>query len=402
MTSLADFIRFLAIALLTLGCAMVLVGRAKAEWWESSKEFKEWELVDHLRDPDAMGRAHAAAMLADRWSGPDYVKLLKEDWQAGMEALAGGWPAKNDAPLATYLLTVERKAEMEREDAAYALSANLSGDRIALYSGPIRDIALRQWCGAWCLRIPRCVALPGPLWYAANAKRRWLRDYFYANGEWTKAWGWSEYSGYTWRVDEYRQCLALFAGDQDHVDQKFIDKNDFLLAVQSACKDGKNPCDVDMSTRPDLSFQLPSRAFYDDFGGLTRAELVCVVMDRPEWLPAVWKRLEKVTTVYRRLVFDPALKVPVVKETVETMDLRTPFLMMLHDMQMGKPADAMARWAEYKRDKWDFDSLNKDALLHHPWAKKCVTDKAWPALWEKEDLPMDWSKFDDTFEGAKR
>lgn len=85
-----------------LACALLFVGAhcISAEWYEESDapDLKDSRLVEHLRDPDSAGRMWAAYYLNQRWDGPKYVQLLKDDWRAGVEALYY-WPKKNDTSL---------------------------------------------------------------------------------------------------------------------------------------------------------------------------------------------------------------------------------------------------------------------------------------------------------------
>lgn len=400
---------FLAAAGLVLVVAFLFILAAsraalaqEVGWWETDDDIKDWELVDHLRDPDALGRTHAAAMLSQRWTGPQYVKLLKDDWQAGMESLNGYWPAKDGEPLAVYLLSVDRPKEHERLAAAGALASNIDGDRIAMYKGPIRDEALRLWCEEWMANCTQVLADPTPIWYAGAKSRSWLRAFIYADGDWTEGWRSS------WRLREFRLSVACFAGDA--VDDKDIERSEFIAALHSACTTGKNPCDKPLDDSAVAESRLVSIVEYDGFGGVTYAELVCLICDRPDWMAKTHERLKAAKRTYTLPIVKPDGSQAFGKQVIAE-DCRTDYVVALTAIKDGKLDDAMTMFGglfrrEWKHWEWSwaagaggffgpnrsefYDYADIRYLPRHPWAQNAVQSSEFRKKFDEEWMALEW------------
>lgn len=363
-------------------------------WYErpDAPDLKDDRLVEHLSGPTALGRSYAGLYLNARWDGAKYVELLKSDWQAGVVAL-DYWPKTNPDPLLRYLLTVERPKSNEREDAACLIAEHCDGDKIYTYSGAIRDRALDLWAAEWCQTLPNNIADPSRIWFAGTKSRHWLRDYLYKDGPWTAKWGNFAW-GTPWRLTEFRQVLALYAGDSDMIDAVQVAKTGWLPLLRESLESGKCAADLEMddSAPKGVIDRLTSITNYEYFGALRYAELLCVVCDRPDWLLKVRSRLQTAkVTVVEWIVDEKGPKLP--KEVQVVRDISTPLVHVLALASLGKYDEFFTNFDDYLRQKWgDYqtDTVPNSVWLTHPWMQNAIRDKKFQARWTEMAIPLDW------------
>jgi hypothetical protein len=382
-----------------IACALLLFGWAHCvcadfddeTWYErpDAPDLKDSRLIEHLRDAHAVGRAWAGYYLNQRWTGPKYVELLKADWQAGVIAL-DYWPKMDAETLTRYLLTVARPSSLEREDAAAILATHVHGDQIYTYSGPIRDRALDSWALNWYSGLSNNLADPAQLWYLGAKSRFWLREKVYKDDSLLPQFG-STWRGVPWRLREFRQVLALFSGDFDHFDVQEAAKTGWLPLLKDALSTGNCPVDVEMDdSKPEGVYdRLTSPTYFDDFGNLRYAELLCLVCDRPDWVLKARTRLQKTKIVVTEWI--PNQAIPKLINTEQ--DLSSPLVYTLALAALGKYDDFFVEFDNYLRQKWaDYKTTGVPTAvwLTHPWMKKAVRDKGFQEKWESLTIPLDW------------
>lgn len=372
-------------------------------WWtRETASLKDWQLVEKLKDPTSEGRYWAAFLLSQRWKQKDYLKLLREDWDAGSEAL-GFWPDESDELLA-YLLSAVPSDGAKFKDAATLASANVPIDKLeGAPESPCRTEALKLWATEWVKRVPPGLVWTDELYFMANSKRGWLRDVFYGDAsEWASAWGsvWGA-NDIPWRLVEYRQVLALLSGEEHRLDKPHLERNEFLRAVRDAITTGNNTADVPMSRgiddTPGVYDRLSSGTHYRVKGcseqtiHMTYAELVCIVMDRPDWVRPVQERLR--TAKVREAILDFGWGGIKVVET--TKDLSSPLIGCMAKAGLRQVDQCLDDLARYYRREWpgfQTSMFSDNILLEHPWFNRVNKNPVFQERFSAMSKPLPWPK----------
>lgn len=393
---------------LALLCSLILAAPVSATpdpWWtRETASLKDWQLVEKLRDPTAEGRYWAAFLLSQRWKQKDYLKLLKEDWDAGSEAL-GFWPDESDELLA-YILNVDAGGKADKlKDAAALASANVPIDKLERApDSPCRTEALRMWATEWVKKVPPGLVWTDELYFMANARRGWLRDVFYGDcSGWAHQWG-SVWGGkdVPWRLLEYRQVLALLTGEEHRLNKEHLERNEFLKAVRDAIKTGNNTADIPMSRGIDDAVgvydRLASGTNYAVKGALdqtiylTYAELLCIVMDRPDWVRPVQERLKE--AVVKEAVVDFAWGGGV--KVVQTKkDLSSPLVACMAKAGLRNIDQCLADLERYYRREWpgfQTQMFSDAILLEHPWFNRVNRNPVFQERFSAISKPLPWPK----------
>lgn len=391
---------------LALLCSLILaapVSAAPDPWWtRETASLKDWQLVERLRDPTAEGRYWAAFLLSQRWKQKDYLKLLKEDWDAGSEAL-GFWPDESDELLA-YLLAAVPSDGARFKDAATLASADVPIDRLeGAPESPCRTEALKLWATEWVKRVPPGLVWTDELYFMADSKRGWLRDVFYGDcSGWAHQWGsvWGA-NDIPWRLVEYRQVLALLSGEEHRLDKPHLERNEFLRAVRDAIATGNNTADVPMSRgiddTPGVYDRLSSGTHYRVKGcseqtiHMTYAELVCIVMDRPDWVRPVQERLR--TARVREAILDFGWGG--IKAVETTRDLSSPLIGCMAKAGLRQVDQCLDDLARYYRREWpgfQTSMFSDNILLEHPWFNRVNKNPVFQERFSAMSKPLPWPK----------
>lgn len=197
-----------------------------------------------------------------------------------------------------------------------------------------------------------------------------------------------------WRLKEYRHVVAILCGDTAQVDQSHVNTNHFLQVLQACVKSGKNEADVPMvAGEPEnMTDRLTSHISISGLGSITYAELLAVVMNRSDWMPAIHARLAKVERSIQFPIFDKNGKIERIATRVTHEDRRSPLIAMLADLGDQRFDAAKTSLGKYWRREWaGFSDTNFSGRLwfRHPWAAKGVLDKEFSTWYGGENKPFD-------------
>lgn len=290
---------------------------------------------------------------------------------------------------------MERPTSTEQDEAAHLIAEHTDGDRIHSYSGVIRDKALDLWCYNKMMTVPRHCADPSFIWFAATKSRRWLREYCYKDAPWCERWG-SFAFGTPWVLTEFRLVLAIFAGDEDHIDANKVAKTGWLPVLMESIRTGKCAADVPLNDKEpeNVADRLVSSVGYSDFVDLRYAELLCIVCDRPDWMPLVRKRLQVANVTVVDWIPDASGK-SMPKERFEARDISTPVVYALALAAMGKYDDFFAHYDGYVRKEWagyEDNTVPQEVWTTHSWMQNAIRDKKFQERWEEVAVPLEWPK----------
>jgi REP element-mobilizing transposase RayT len=114
-------------------------------------------------------------------------------------------------------------------------------------------------------------------------------------------------------------------------------------------------------------------------------------MNRPEWMPAIDKRLRSVKRITQNPVFDKEGKNFRIVETVTHQDHRSALVSFMAEVAVKDFVLAKASLNKYWRREWSgfSDTVWQDALWYrHPWLATGVLDKGFAAWYGEENKPF--------------
>jgi len=369
-----------AIALLCSGGSVDEQNPDTADW----PSFSDEKVLEYLDNPFAGVRLYAGQEILRRWDEKKIIALCEKDWKRGCEVLySGSWP-KDGALLEAFLLGRTRPDRVG--DAAVLLAGRCVPDAPG-YDGLVGNQVRDLWFLDWAIRIPRSVFFTGVIDFLC--RHTWARERLYRNDDWVTAWGayYNEASGLwwqPWRLKELRHVVAILCEDTAQIDEGHVNTNHFLSVLRDCVKTGKNCADVPMvAAEPRLLTDLlTTRLTVPGAGSVSYAEMVAVVMGRPDWIPAIHKRLMAV----RRVVQKPGFP-----DAVAFEDYRSPLLELMADVAEKRWDSAKKLFRAYQRREWDGYTQNtwsEDLWLRHPWLSGALLDKDFVAWYAENSKPF--------------
>lgn len=367
-------------------------------------DWSDEKVLEYVQHPEAEIRTAAGREMLRRWNQEKLLAYLKKSWRWGLEILWCGssWRTEScDGVLETYLLAGGQGVDREA-DATLLLAR---GGRVPdgkPYETPVGNRVRDTWFAEWITRIPMFVFFRGTIDFIC--KRSWCRERLYRNdGAWIGAWGvYKRLDGtmyIPWQLAEYRQTVQILCGEP--TDEERLRTNGFLTALRAGVQTGKNPCDVEMfSQSSTMSDLLPSTMNISGIGNVAYAELVAIVLDRPDWMPAITKRLQQ--TVRRISVpkLSPDGKSTIFVDFVTHYDASSPMMSWLASAGSLDMEPAKAGLRAYWRKEWkgynDY-TWQRDLWLRHPWLTKIALDKEFLAWYSSEGAIMPDGKPDVAF-----
>lgn len=361
--------------------------------WQS---FSDEKVLEYLDNPFSNVRLYAGQEILRRWDEKKIIALCEKNWKRGAEVLnSGSWPGGGDK-IVRYLLAdgTVHSARDDGSDAANILALHGAvplGDDYNTHVGRLcRDL----WFSEWITRVPQYIFFTGVVDFLC--RNTWARERFYRDDDWVSVWGaYRRDDGtwyYPWRLVEYRHVVAILCGDGAHIDQSHINTNHFLQVLQKCVETGKNCADVPMvaGEPANMSDRLTSSISISGVGTITYAELVAVVMNRADWVPAIEARLAVSERVVLAPKFRNGLPDGVVK-TITRYDDRSPLISMMSDVGDHRWDAAKAGLRAYWRREWRgyTDTTFRDDLwLRHPWLSRGVLDKQFSVWYGGETKPF--------------
>jgi len=357
-------------------------------------DWSDEKVLEYVEHPEAQVRLYASCELLRRWDKkPEKIlALLKKDWEAGVEVLScGGWqPAPPHRDVEDYLLQETGRDAAQVSEAVHLLSrAGTQPPDARHYTGRVGELVRDEWFKGWITHIPRTVFFTGPI--DLMLTRPWVRQRFYADGEWCRAWGSyvnSDKAWYhNWQLREYRQVVQLLTGEP--TDEERLRTNQFLLYLRAAILSGKNPCDVEMfSQHREQTDLLPTTITVEGTGGrVAYAYLVAIVMRRPDWVPAIHARLKACVRITQVPVLDPVtgrcLRFEDKRTTHDNSSDLVAWMARVAERDMpavkaGLGAYWRREWPEYKDMSWPSSLWRR-----HPWMQAIRLDKEFRAWYEE-------------------
>ena len=377
-------------ALLFLGGGSVDEQYPDAADWAS---FSDEKVLEYLDNPYSGVRLYAGQEILRRWDEKKIVAECEISWRRGVEILSSGtWPG-GGLVLENYLLRGERTQD-QREEAAILL-ARRGCPSSAAYTSPVGGLVRDIWFQEWITRIPQYTFFLGPVDFLC--RNRWARERLYRDDPWIDAWGsWRQADGawrHSWRLREYRAVVALLCGDP--VDEAQINAAQFLQVLRACVASGANEVakgPITSEVPPGVSDALTSSVSIPGLGSITYAELVAVVMNRPDWIPAIHERLKVAERVWLEPIFDPVTGKPVgTKRKVIKEDRRSPMLGFMAAVADKRWDDAKTGLKGYWRKEWPGynDTVWDQALWYrHPWLAVGVLDKPFATWYGVENKPF--------------
>lgn len=353
-------------------------------------DWSDEKVLEYVQHPEAQVREAACREILRRWNQEKLIAYLKKpgNWRWGVEILyAGAWP-DGGGDVADYMLTGDGFTDSQCEDAIALVAARggvPDGDR---YAGRIGTRVRDLWFDDWMRRIPRSVFFTGTIDFIC--KRSWCRERLYKDGAggWCRVWGaytLSDGSWYRpWQLKEYRQVVQILCGEP--TDEERLRTNEFLLYLKKAVATGQNPCDVEMRSQSQtFADLLPSTITISGVGQIAYAELVAVVMNRPDWMPAITKRLQATVRKVSQPKPSPDGKSVVFVDIVTHYDASSPMISWLakagsHDIEGVKAG----LWEYWRRDWRGYREYawHEDLWRRHPWLTKIRLDEGFAAWYE--------------------
>lgn len=362
--------------------------------WQS---FSDEKVLEYLDNPFSNVRLYAGQEILRRWDEKKIIALCEKNWRRGEEVLASGeWPG-GGRDLEVYLLlprAAGRDGEAQEASNAAVLARRGRVPMGAAFDGRVGGLVRDEWFTAWIARVPPYVFFVGVVDFLCQ--NSWARDRFYRDDGWVSSWGSYRRDDGTWwhpwRLVEYRHVVAILCGDMAHVDQSHVNTNQFLQVLQKCVESGKNHADVPMTAGEPASLtdRLTSTMSISGVGAITYAELVAVVMNRADWIPAIHKRLEKTEQIMLRPKFKDNVLVEVEK-IVTHYDARSPLVAMMSDVGDRRWDAAKAGLKAYWRREWRgySDTGFSDALWRrHPWLARGFLDKQFSAWYADANKPF--------------
>lgn len=361
--------------------------------WQS---FSDEKVLECLDNPVSTVRLYAGQEILRRWDEKKIIAHLKKQgcWRQGLEILyAGAWPGGGSA-IEDYLLKGDGFTDSQCEDTVALLSprGTPDGDR---YAGRIGTRVRDEWFSEWIARVPQYIFFSGTLNFICA--RRWMRERLYVDGAWITSWGATRLLDgkqwwYPWRLVEYRAVVAILCGEP--TDEAHVAKNKFLSTLRACVTSGRNEVAASVITSdlpPEMSDALTTSISVSGVGPTTYAELVAVVMDRPDWMPAIHDRLKVAERVWQEPILDPKGKIVGTQRRIIVEDRRSPLMAFAAALANKRWDDAKAslkgywrkEWAGYAETVW-----SDDLWTRHPWFATGFLDKDFAAWYGVENKPF--------------
>lgn len=358
-------------------------------------DWSDEKVLEYLDDKDYETRGKAGQEILRRWTQAQLVGLLKKDWRKGCEVLgSGGWP--RGGVLEDYMLDGGRAFAIGEDESYVSILAD--GGRVPdgpRFDGRIGGRVRDSWFDAWINRIPRSVFFTGTIDFICA--RSWCRERLYkVDATWCVSWGAARTSRgelYTpWHLYEYRSVVQIICGDPVDDPERYA-KNQFLQYLTVAIRTGRNPCDIELKAQADGFVDLlPTTVGVLGIGPVSYAEMIAVVANKPEWLPAIEARLSKVVFVSQRPVMDGPRVVRVV-EKITHEDRRSALISMLGDLGCQRFDAAKESLRLYWKKEWPRYTdagFSRDLWHRHPWCIAAMLDKTFGPWYISEDrAPME-------------
>lgn len=238
------------------------------------------DLIDKLSAPLWLDRYEAAVELSAILTENEYIRIYEDDTSAFWELSAAGIPT--GGKLESILLS--------SESPALAADVLLKAGRISLMdSRPyeyhrVVDEMRNQWFGEWQHRISLDPANGEMIRYIS--KKPWLKQFFFDKKKWNirpDLMPWSR-----WRT----VCSIILALDPSIA----LDDDDGMwLKTLRACMVSDKNLMASMEFNGGVGYAdgLAERLWSGEFCYTTHAELICIVLDRPQWLIDIAPKLRK-------------------------------------------------------------------------------------------------------------
>lgn len=314
------------------------------------------ELVDRLGSPFWFERDEAAHELAKIITESEAIRLYDSDPERFWVLSSAGIP--EGARLESRLMS---SAEPGR-----AADALFTSDRVHLLEGgnePVRNAYRDLWFESWIADGHFDIADGKLIRHICD--RPWLRSRFLASPLWTR-------STVTHTVREIRRIIRVMTGEGDAA------SGSRWLDMLHRCKaTGVNHMEnAEMTCGAGEWDGLAEQHYSQMFGRVAYAEIICLVLDKPDWVPAVQERLARATRAW----ISWAMERP--ERKLATEDRRTPMVRMAH-LSATMRIDTLIAEAEQAILAGRQRFMLKDTIECHEWFDIALHDKKF-ASWYSE------------------
>ena len=392
----------LSLILLAAGALLFLGAPSTYEYdpWYEDPDVPDWsdeKVLEYIKSPIAEERRHAGLEMLRRWKEGKIIAYLKKNWREGCFILDAGWPSGGSSNLEAFLLESSGKTDSQCEDAVYFLSGRGVPDGPRYDTGRIGAAVRDEWFKGWITRIPPYPFFTGAVEFML--RRGWVRERFYVNNPlWVDAWGAYQPIGLEgrwwvpWRLSEYRAIVQILAGDPyDDNTKRLVDETEFFAVLDAAVKTGRNEADLLYESQGKKGCRLASTYGVPGLGQVPYACLFALVMNRPDWIPAIDRRLAAVKHVQQTPIFDKATNKIQTIETTVYLDRRCTLVLFMATVATKQWEPAKVSLKQYWRREWPgfADTTWASGLwARHPWLATGVLDKGFATWYGAENKPF--------------
>ena len=362
--------------------------------WQS---FSDEKVLEYLDNPFAGVRIYAGLEILRRWDEKKIIALCEKDWKKGQEVLyAGEWPhdgnSIEDALLGRFS---EGATQVRVEEIACLLAGRERVPNLPKFDGRVGQIVRDKWFADWIVRIPTSTFFVGTV--SLCLKNSWMRERLYRDDPWIVGWGAYRESEttwwYPWRLSEYRAVVQILAGDpRSAKTAALIASTEYFPALVAAVATGRNPVPANLKaqTPAGISDALAATVMVSGLGGsVAYAEMLAIVCDRPDWIPAIHRALGAVEYVRQGPVLDPQTgKVIGFANIVTHEDRRSPLVALMAEVSTHRNEAAKASFKAYWKREWvgyKDVTWREELFLRHPWFS---FDKQLLAWYEESAKPI--------------
>lgn len=341
--------------------------------------------MDALRSPAAFDRSLAAAKLLPLLDESDIRKIGftgwvrangrkdKPDLQALHVLLVNAWSEEAEGVIPDILAIQD---EYWQGPFSYVLYKHDHYD-LMYESGVIQDNMKEMWYSEFRGRFP--ISNCWPHMYKHIVEHGWLYN--------------------MWIADPYipvtdRCIAAILAGNYDTEIVANADGSEvkapsvwavdfpFLYDLQQCYSAGENKLDRELVADVNTGASLGHKNRTDEFGDLTWAETICLILDKPQWVLDIQERLQNVSVQVRSWYVDPDHGGWVFDVVSVPRDYSSTLVKLMALSATAQYDKVIEILEDSLRDKWPgFPDIR--VVQHHPWFEKLyLMDRTWDWLEE--------------------
>lgn len=343
------------------------------------------ELIEELRSPAAGARTEAAIALSrqlsteqikdigfDGWENAD-GDIADPDLKALHVLLNNVWTSEADGVIPNILEITD-----EEWTGPFAHTLYKHGHYDIMYKdGTIQDIMKDLWYEEFRLRYPRSHCWPEMYQHIVDNDwlyERWINDYSLSVIDRCMA---ATIKG------DYEDIIVVqkywWMRDQiSRTPKQWSKTYDFLSTLNDCVENDGNEITGVLTAEYYGGFDLGNKTYTHEFGYLTWAEVICMALDKPDWILDIQPLLEKVSVEMLDWKIDPKDGIWGEKIVTYEDERGNKFIKGLALFDTYQPTKAIEFFDGYVKGKWEeFEgfSVDKRIFQHHSWCENIFYNK---------------------------